>query len=60
MLKVDIDNQADDASRHCKAVVVHRLRDLLDAGDELDKCNASRALGTIGAVEAIDDLVLAS
>ena len=58
MLKVDIDNQAGDVSRHCKAVVVHRLRDLLDAGDELDKCNASRALGTIGAVEAIDDLVL--
>jgi HEAT repeat protein len=42
----------------CKSRVVTSLRDLLDNGDEVDKCNASRALGSIGATEAIDDLVL--
>ena len=40
-----------------KAQVVSSLRHLLDSGDEVDKCNASRALGSIGATEAIDDLV---
>jgi len=42
----------------CKTDVISCLRGLLDSGDEVDKCNASRALGTIGAIEAIDDLVL--
>jgi len=42
----------------CKTDVISRLRELLDNGDEVDKCNASRALGSIGATEAIDDLVL--
>ena len=37
---------------------MHSLRDLLNSGDEVDKCNASRALGTIGAKEAINDLVI--
>ena len=42
----------------CKTKVISCLRELLDNGDEVDKCNASRALGSIGATEAIDDLVL--
>ncbi len=42
----------------CKDKVISSLRHLLDSGDEVDKCNASRALGSIGATEAIDDLVL--
>ena len=41
-----------------KSNVINSLRGLLDSGDEVDKCNASRALGSIGATEAIDDLVL--
>ncbi|MCH7879975.1 MAG: HEAT repeat domain-containing protein [Proteobacteria bacterium] len=57
-MQVADNNQTSDPSSQCKAMVIHRLRDLLDAGDEVDKCNASRALGSIGAVEAIDDLVL--
>ncbi len=42
----------------CKSGVISCLRNLLETGDEVDKCNASRALGSIGACEAIDDLVL--
>lgn len=37
--------------------VVSSLLNLLNSGDEVDKCNASRALGSIGATEAIDDLL---
>jgi HEAT repeat protein len=40
-----------------KSEVISGLRDLLKNGDEADKCNASRALGNIGAAEAVDDLV---
>ncbi len=58
MLVVDINNQTTDSSTHSKDAVINSLRGLLDTGDEVDKCNASRALGSIGAIEAIDDLVL--
>lgn len=58
MVLVANKNHSNDPYSHSKATVIHRLRDLLDVGDELDKCNASRALGSIGAVEAIGDLVL--
>ena len=58
MLVANINNQTTDPSTHSKATVIRSLRGLLDTGDEVDKCNASRALGTIGATEAIDDLVL--
>lgn len=47
-----------DTVNSSRGKVVHSLRDLLKTGDEVDKCNASRALGTIGATEAIDDLVI--
>ncbi len=40
-----------------KESVIHSLRALLVKGDEVDKCNVCRALGSIGASEAIDDLV---
>ena len=46
-----------DSSSTSKTRVISSLRGLLDNGDEVDKCNASRALGSIGATEAIDDLV---
>ena len=36
---------------------IERLCRLLREGDEADRCNASRALGNMGAREAIDDLV---
>lgn len=49
-----IGNEQTNAS---KSRVISSLRGLLDSGDEVDKCNASRALGSIGATEAIDDLV---
>ena len=40
-----------------KSDVISGLRELLKNGDEADKCNASRALGNIGAAEAVEDLV---
>jgi HEAT repeat protein len=66
VLTADTDSSIDttnsdssiETSNESRANVVHSLRDLLNNGDEVDKCNASRALGTIGATEAINDLVI--
>ncbi len=57
MLTTEINHTAGETFPACKARVVTGLRDLLSDGDEVDKCNATRALGSIGATEAIDDLV---
>ncbi|MCP3686809.1 MAG: HEAT repeat domain-containing protein [Gammaproteobacteria bacterium] len=58
MLATENDQATNSQPPACKAGVITSLRNLLDTGDEVDKCNASRALGSIGACEAIDDLVL--
>ncbi|MCP4076443.1 MAG: hypothetical protein GY744_09685 [Gammaproteobacteria bacterium] len=53
-----LSTNTDKPSTEPRTNVVHSLRGLLNSGDEVDKCNASRALGTIGATEAINDLVI--
>ncbi len=45
-----------DATHNGTAHVVAALCDLLDTGDEADRCYACRALGVIGATEAIPAL----
>ena len=57
MLSTENAQPGKESSTACKSRVINGLRGLLASGDEVDKCNASRALGSIGATEAIDDLV---
>ena len=57
MLSTENGQPGKESSTACKSRVITGLRGLLASGDEVDKCNASRALGSIGATEAIDDLV---
>jgi len=57
VLATEKSDHAADLSDELKSKVIVSLRELLCSGDEVDKCNAGRALGSIGATEAIDDLV---
>lgn len=56
MLAIETSQAGKDSPIDSKTRVITSLRGLLDTGDEVDKCNASRALGSIGAIEAIGDL----
>ena len=57
VLATEKSDRAANLPDELKSRVTIGLRELLCSGDEVDRCNASRALGSIGATEAIDDLV---
>lgn len=57
MLATETNDQAADVAAGLKSKVVANLRQWLHKGDEVDKCNASRALGSIGATAATEDLI---